>query len=67
MDSAELRRRFEAQLVVADLSLPDDEREKLFLLWSNYQPHREALHNAPLPPEDEPTFIEKPTVGRSQR
>ncbi len=67
MDVTDLRRRFEAQLEAADLHIPDDEREELFVLWSSYLPHRDALHNAAVPLEDEPTFIEKPTVGRSAR
>ena len=62
MDATESRRRFEAELQAADLDIPERERDKLFVLWQEYLPHRDALRGTPITPEDEPTFIEKPTV-----
>ena len=62
VDATESRRRFEAELQAADLDIPERERDKLFVLWQEYLPHRDALRGTPIMPEDEPTFIEKPTV-----
>ena len=62
VDASESRRRFEAELQAADLDIPERERDKLFVLWQEYLPHRDALRGTPIMPEDEPTFIEKPTV-----
>jgi hypothetical protein len=62
MDATDPRRRFEAELQAADLDIPQAERDKLFVLWKNYLPHRDALRNTPIAPEDEPTFVEKPTT-----
>ena len=38
------------------------EGDKLFVLWQNYLPHRDALRATPIAIESEPTFIEKPTT-----
>jgi hypothetical protein len=62
VDATDPRRRFEAELQAADLDIPEAEREKLFVLWQNYLPHRHALRSTPIPIESEPTFIEKPTT-----
>jgi hypothetical protein len=62
VDATESRRRFEAELQAADLDIPEGERDKLFVLWQDYLPHRDALRGTPITPEEEPTFIEKPTV-----
>ena len=62
MDATESRRRFEAELHAADLDIPERERDKLFVLWQDYLPHRDALRETPITPEDEPTFVEKPTA-----
>lgn len=62
VDATESRRRFEAELQAADLDIPARERDKLFVLWQDYLPHRDALRSTPITPEDEPTFVEKPTV-----
>jgi hypothetical protein len=62
VDASETRRRFEAELEAADLDILAPERDKLFLLWRDYLPHRDVLRTAPIAPEDEPTFVEKPTA-----
>ena len=62
MNAPESRRRFEAELHAADLDIPERERDKLFVLWQDYLPHRDALRRTPITPEDEPTFVEKPTA-----
>jgi len=62
MTAADARRQFEAELRAAELDLPEDERERVFVLWQAYLPHRDALRRTPLAPEAEPTFIEKPTA-----
>jgi hypothetical protein len=62
VDANELRRRFEAELQAADLDLPQGERDKLFVLWQDFLPQRDALRRTPIALEDEPTFVEKPTA-----
>jgi len=62
VDAMESRRRFDAELLAVDLDLPEDERDKLFVLWQRYLPHRDALRSTSVPPDTEPTFIEKPTA-----
>ena len=62
-DRAELRDRFEAELRVAGLQIPSEDDEALFAMWEGHLPHREALRGAALAPEEEPTFIERPTAG----
>ena len=62
VDVIECRRRFEAELQAADLDIPEGERDNLFVLWQDYLPNRDVLRSTPIMPEDEPTFVEKPTV-----
>ena len=63
MDASESRRRFEAELAAADLDIPEAERDRLFVLWRDFLPHRALLRETPIALEDEPTFVEKPTAG----
>lgn len=62
-DRAELRDRFEAELRVAGLRIPSEDDEALFVMWANHLPRREAMRQAALAPEEEPTFIERPAMG----
>lgn len=66
-DEAELRSLFEAELRVANLSVGDEDRERLFSMWADFLPQRDQLRQAEVVPEEEPGFIEKPTVGRGGR
>ena len=61
MAEKDLRARFDAELRVAGLEVGGDDRERLFAMWEDFFPQREALRAAALALEDEPTFIEKPT------
>ena len=67
-DEAELRELFAAELRVAGLQVPDDDRERLYAMWVDHLPHRDALRAATPRPEEEPTLMEKaatlPPVGR---
>ena len=66
-DEAELRELFAAELRVAGLRVPDDDRERLFAMWVDHLPNRDALRAAALRPEEEPILMEKaatlPPVG----
>lgn len=53
--------RFEAELRAAGIEVTGRERELLYAMWVEHLPHREALRAAALEPEEEPSFIEKPT------
>lgn len=61
MGETDLHARFDAELRVAGLEVTGEDRERLFAMWEDFYPQREALRAAALEPEDEPTFIEKPT------
>ena len=56
------RARFEAEVTAADLRLGPEDRERLFGLWTRALPYREALRAAPIAREEEPSFVEKPTM-----
>ena len=66
-DEAELRELFAAELRVAGLRVPDDDRERLFAMWADHLPNRDALRAAAPRPDEEPTLMEKaatlPPVG----
>ena len=68
-DEAELRELFAAELRVAGLQVPDDDRERLYAMWVDHLPHRDALRAAVPRPEEEPTLLEKaatlPHAGRA--
>jgi hypothetical protein len=61
-DDRARRARFEAEVTAADLRLSPEDRERLFELWTRALPYREALRAAPIAPEEEPAFVEKPTM-----
>ena len=67
-DEAELRELFAAELRVAGLRVPDEDRERLYAMWVDHLPQRDALRAAAPRPEEEPTLMEKaatlPPVGR---
>ena len=56
------RIRFEAEITAADLRLSPEDRERLFDLWTRALPYRDALRAAQIAREEEPAFVEKPTV-----
>ena len=62
MPDEELRARFDMELRVGGLEVPDEDRERLFVMWADHLPQREALRAATLEPTEEPSFIEKPTA-----
>jgi hypothetical protein len=55
-----LRARFDAEVEVAELAPSAADREPLFVMWRDFLPYREQLRSAPVEPEEEPSFIEKP-------
>ena len=59
-DPAALRARFEAEVIVAGISIAADDRERLFEMWANDRPLRERLGAADLALEEEPSFTQKP-------
>ena len=61
-DEQGLRALFEAELLAAGLVVADDDRERLWVMWADHFPQREALRSAVLAPEEDPTFIQKPTA-----
>jgi hypothetical protein len=56
------RARFEAEVTAADLLLSPEDRERLFQTWTGALRYREALRAAPIAREEEPAFVEKPTM-----
>ena len=67
-DEAELRELFAAELRVAGLiAIPSADRDRLYEMWCDHLPLRDALRAAAPLPDEEPTFLEKPTTwpGRS--
>ncbi|HYU19663.1 MAG TPA: hypothetical protein VEQ11_13320 [Chloroflexota bacterium] len=59
----DLRAQFDAELRVAGLELSGEDRERLFVMWADHLPHRQALRDAAARLEEEPTFLEKPTTS----
>ena len=54
MPDDDLRARFDAELLVAGLSLTGADYESLFEMWAEHRPERERLRAAVLAPEEEP-------------
>jgi hypothetical protein len=50
----DLRERFETELRAARLDLSDGDRERLYVMWMEHLPHREALRAAVPAPGEEP-------------
>lgn len=59
-DAAELRARFDAEVLAADLAVPAGDREHLLALWADHQPIRERLRAATIELAEEPSFTQKP-------
>jgi hypothetical protein len=54
MTDAELRARFDAELSAGGLELSGPERERLFAMWREHRPQREALRAAVPASDEEP-------------
>lgn len=63
MTKTELTARFEAELEAAGLEVSGRDRELLYAMWEEHLPQRQALRAAIPAPDEEPSFIEKPTAG----
>lgn len=63
MAEADLTARFESELRVAGIEVSGRERDLLYAMWVEHLPERDALRAAAIAPEEEPSFIEKPTAG----
>ena len=66
-DAAGLRALFEAELRAArlappDYELPEADRERLYAMWEDHRPRRDALRAAALELPEEPNFMLKPTL-----
>ena len=59
-DSAAFRARFDAEVLAADLTVPDADREHLFAMWAEHLPLRDSLRAASVALEEEPSFTQKP-------
>ena len=60
-DPAALRAQFDAEVRAAAVTLTDDDRERLFAMWSDHLPTRDRLRSAEIALAEEPSFAEKPT------
>jgi hypothetical protein len=58
--TAALRAQFDAEVRVAGLAIPPDDREHIFEMWANDLLLRERLRAADLALEEEPSFMQKP-------
>ena len=66
-DAAGLRALFEAELRAArlappDYDLPAADRERLFAMWEDHLPLRDALRAAAMALPEEPNFMLKPAL-----
>ena len=66
-DAAGLRALFEAELRAARLAPPDydlpvADRERLYAMWEDHLPQRDALRAAAPELPEEPSFMLKPTL-----
>jgi hypothetical protein len=62
-DPAALRAQFDAEVLAADLIVPEADREHLFAMWAEHLPQRDSLRAAGVAPEEEPSFIHKPAAA----
>ena len=62
-DPAALRARFDAEVLAADLTVPEADREHLFAMWAEHLPLRDSLRAASMALEEEPSFLEKPAAA----
>lgn len=59
-NAAALRAQFDAEVLAADLTVPDADREHLFAMWAEHLPQRDSLRRAGVALEEEPSFTQKP-------
>jgi hypothetical protein len=59
-DRAALRAQFDAEVLAADLPVPEADREHLFAMWAEHLPLRDSLRAAIVALEEEPSFTQKP-------
>ena len=59
-DPTALRARFDAEVLAADLPVPEPDREHLFAMWAEHLPMRDSLRSASIALEEEPSFTQKP-------
>ena len=59
-DPAALRARFDAEVLAADLTVPEADREHLFAMWADHLPLRDRLRDVSFALEEEPSFTQKP-------
>lgn len=66
-DAAGRRALFESELRAArlappDCDLPEADRERLFTMWEDHLPQRDALRGAAMDLPEEPNFMLKPAL-----
>lgn len=54
VNEASLRARFDLEVSAAGLALDAGDYERLFAMWLEHRPEREALRAARLEPDEEP-------------
>ena len=59
-NEAALRVQFDAEVLAADLTVPDADREHLFAMWAEHLPQRDSLRSASIALAEEPSFTQKP-------
>ena len=61
--SAALRAQFDAEVIAADIPVPEPDREHLFAMWAEHLPLRDSLRTASVALEEEPSFTQKPAAA----
>ena len=59
-NAAALRAQFDAEILAADLTVPEADREHLFAMWAEHLPMRDSLRRSGVALEEEPSFTQKP-------
>jgi hypothetical protein len=59
---AAARARFESEVSIAGLEIPNEDREITFLMWADMQKYRDTLRAAEVELPLEPTFMQKPCM-----
>ena len=62
-NEAALRAQFDAEVLAADLTVPNADRDHLFAMWAEHLPQRDSLRRASVALEEEPSFMEKPAAA----
>jgi hypothetical protein len=57
---ADLRARFDAEVLAADVAVPPADLDSLFAMWIEHLPLRDSLRAASVALEEEPSFTQKP-------